>query len=302
MAPSSVSRCLLPVLLCAACASATDLKIVTSSKASVPGSLPSLTTRYYTQSRSRTEFRNSAVRQTSSAGRQITGPREAIIQQCDARRAYMLDLDAHEYTVTELSDHGHWKPGQPAQALPSKEGGSLEIYLDTEDTGDRKQMFGHTARHLITRERRMVSPESCGQNTNTETDGWYIDIEVPQGCDNVPGNKHSGIAILTAGPAGCLKNLQVHRTGVTDTGFAVQLKQTTHSFLTQPDGTKHQFTSTSETAVTELSEAPLDPKLFEVPAGFKQVSKLSTQPTVPAMVAIQMWWERLKRSIRGIFG
>lgn len=300
MAPSSFSRWMLPLVLLRA-AFATDLKIVTSNKAAA-GLPASVTTRYYTQSRSRTEFQSLSVHQTSAGGKQMSGPRQAIIQQCDARRSYMLDLDAHEYTVTELNDHGHWKPGQPSQASASQEGGSLEIYLDTEDTGERKEIFGHTARHLITRERRIVTPENCGQNTSTETDGWYIDLELPQGCDRLPDKKHSGIAILTAGPAGCLKNLQVHRTGVTDVGFAVDLKQTTRSFVPLPDGTKKQVTSTSQSMVTELSEATVDPKLFEVPADFKQVSKLNTQASVPTMVAIQMWWERFKRSIRGIFG
>jgi hypothetical protein len=291
------------VLLGATLAPATDLKIVTTYTMGPSAIPPTVITNYYTQSRSRREYRNGAGH-AAHPGDKTTftwGPRQAILQQCDARHTYMLDLDAHEFTVNDLDEHGRAKGIQPVHVSTPKDAGSLEIYLDTVDTGERKEMFGHTARHIITRERRVASPGSCAQSNDSETDGWYIDLDVPQGCEGAQ-RKAKSIGFLAAGPAGCLKNLQVHRTGVAESGFPVQQTVTTHSSYKQADGTEKEFTSTNASEVTELSELPLDKALFEVPAGFKQVSKLNTQPPVPTTVAIQLWWERLKRSVRGIFG
>ncbi len=302
---SSLPRFALPfVLLGATLAPATDLKIVTTHTMGPSAIPPTVITNYYTQSRSRREYRNGAGH-AAHPGDKTTftwGPRQAILQQCDARRTYMLDLDAHEFTATDLDEHGRAKGVQPVHVSEPKEAGSLEIYLDTVDTGERKEMFGHTARHIITSERRVASPGGCAQSNSSETDGWYIDLEVPQGCDGTQRKAGTATAILTAGPAGCLKGLQVHRTGVAESGFPVLKTVTTHSAYRQADGTEKEFTSTNESEVTELSALPLDKALFEVPTGFKQVSKLNTQPPVPTTVAIQLWWERLKRSVRGIFG
>lgn len=305
MTSSSLPRFTLPfVLLGATLAPATDLKIVTTHTVGPSGIPPTVVTHYYTQSRSRREYRNGAGYAAHPGDKTAFtwGPRQAILQQCDARRTYMLDLDAHEFTVTDLDDHGRAKGVQPVHVSEPKDAGSLEIYLDTVDTGERKEMFGHAARHIITRERRVASPGSCAQSNTTETDGWYIDLDVPQGCDGTQRKTGTAIGFVTAGPAGCLKNLQVHRTGVAELGFPVQQTVTTHGNYKQADGTEKEFTSTNASDVTELSVSPLDKALFEVPTGFKQVSKLNTQPPVPTTVAIQSWWERVKRSVRGIFG
>ena len=168
-------------------------------------------------------------------------------------------------------------------------------------------MFGHTARHVVTHERRVASPESCQQNMSSETDGWYIDLDVPSvscqaAAPNSIGRKGS-TAVLSMVSSSCSQQkLEVHRTGVTETGFPVKITTTTHSSLVQPDGSQKEFTNTYESEVIELSEAPLDPALFEVPAGFKLVSRLNTQPPIPTMIVVRMWWERLKRSIRDRLG
>ena len=59
-----------------------------------------------------------------------------------------LDLDAHDYIVT--------KPRGPIAGptrVPVKDTGStLDIWIESTDTGERKEMFGHTARHVVTKE------------------------------------------------------------------------------------------------------------------------------------------------------
>lgn len=304
MAFSNARR--IPALLVIFCGltSATDLKIVTSLHSGSQGSPASVITRYFHDARSRTDSRNGAAHALHPGDKLLYtwGPRQALIQQCDARRSLMLNLDAREYTSTELDEHGVAKGSKPV-VIEHKESakGSVEIFIDSVDTGERKEMFGHPARHIITHERRVASPDNCQHSMSSEMDGWYIDLDVPSGSCYATPHRTSGAVLFAASSSYLQQKLEVHRTGVTETGFPVKLTTTTHTSLVQPGGSQKEYASTFESEVTELSEAPLDPALFEVPAGFKRVAKLNTQPPVPTVVALRMWWERLKRSI-WIFG
>lgn len=299
----------IPALLVIFCgiASATDRKIVTSqhSGSGSQAAPPSIITRYFHDSRSRIDSRSVAGHAAHPGDKPVYtwGPRQAFIQQCDARRSLMLNLDAREYTSTELDERGIPKGFKPAVIQHRKPArGAVEIFIDSVDTGERQELFGHTARHVVTHERRVASPESCQQGMSSETDGWYIDLDVPSSsCHSAPHKSSTSVSFLTS--SSCLQQkLEVHRTGVTEAGFPVKLTTTTHTSLAQPDGSEKEYTNTFESEVTELSDAPLDPALFEVPNGFKLVAKLNTQPPIPTMVAIHMWWERLKRSIRDRLG
>jgi hypothetical protein len=284
--------------------SAGDLKIVTTHNSGAPGIPPIVSTNYYTQSRSRREFRNGegSAAHPGDKSEFRWGPHQAIVQRCDTKRLYAIDLDAREFTVSDLDEHAHLKGFKPVPTTPeaAKTPGSLEIWIDTVDTGERQDMFGFSARHLVTRE-KTVATGTCGQSSTSERDGWYIDLDIPTACERTSRKPAVGMAVLLSGTEGCLKNLHVHRTGINETGYPVKLTATSHNAYRDSDGTEKEFTNTSTTEVIELSTAPLDRALFEVPTGFKQVSKLNTQAPVPTMVALEMWWERLKRSIRGLF-
>ena len=285
-----------------------DLKIVTrlQSKSGAYSPPPSTFTRYFQGSRSRSESRSSAgyAAHPGDAPVYTWGPRQAMIQQCDARRSLMLNLDAREYTSTELDERGV-PNGYKAPVIPQTHSaqGSVEIFIDAIGTGERKEMFGHTARHVITRERRVVSPGNCQHNMSSETDGWYIDLDVPSlSCAEVP-RKATTVGVALAASSFCSQQrLEVHRTGVSETGFPVSLATTTHTSVPQADGSTREYTNSSTSEVVELSEAPLDPALFEVPPGFKLVARINTQPPVPTMIAIQMWLERVKHAIRSRLG
>ena len=189
-----------PALLAVFCglASATDLKIVTSLHSGSGSQVapPSTFTRYFQGSRSRTDSRSSAGHALHPGDKPVYtwGPREAFIQQCDARRSLTLNLDAREYTSHELDERGVPKGYKPP-VIPRKEPakGSVEIFIDSVDTGERKEMFGHTARHIITQERRVASPDDCQHSMSSETDGWYIDLNVPSGtCYALPHRTSTG--------------------------------------------------------------------------------------------------------------
>ena len=50
-----------------------------------------------------------------------------------------------------------------------------------------------------------------------------------------------------------------------------------------------------EIEVTELSTDTLDPSLFDVPAGFRQVETIRQEPAPPLVVRLKQTYDRLKR-------
>jgi hypothetical protein len=55
----------------------------------------------------------------------------------------------------------------------------------TKDTGERKQMFGYTARHLIMTMESESSPDACSvTKSKMQFDGWYIDAAFALDCEN----------------------------------------------------------------------------------------------------------------------
>jgi hypothetical protein len=83
--------------------------------------------------------------------------------------------------------------------------------------------------------------------------------------------------LLGSSGAFVIPKMQIHRTVPTDLGFPVKLSTVTHLEIGANGTSRRQTENTFESEVTELSDAPLDPALFEVPGGFKLVEKLNHQ-------------------------
>jgi hypothetical protein len=205
-----------------------------------------------------------------------------------------LDLDAREYTRIALDESGVMAGVRPV-ALPPKPtpGGILTVTLDTVDTGERREMFGHTTRHIITRETRVASPGACSQSSEEERDGWYIDLDVRESCMKWKANYAT--AFVTSSTNHCSDETKVQRTGVEETGYPLQLK-TTYRDRLPVSGQEANLTQ-----VTELVEGPLDPGLFEVPEGFKRVWQLRGDASVPLGWWLRLEWENLKNDIGTLF-
>jgi hypothetical protein len=244
------------------------VKIVTRQ---VTGGYVDTRTEYLTADRLRNEW------QTQTGDRQGP-PMASIIQRGEHDRVFVLDLQAHEYMTYETSAHGALL--QLNGRHMGKSGGTLEISIENIDTGERKPMFGHLARHIITREKRVAGPEACSRSSESETNGWYIDPSImPEWRRH--GKNGTGIvvaSVMMAGNNNCLNKMDrivVHRTGV-EPGFPVKVSTTLKSELPRGDGSLSGIVSTWGSEVVELKEGPLDPALFEVPADFRKVEHLRT--------------------------
>src|SRR5260221_710489 len=253
--------------------SVNGIKIVTRQ---VTGGFTDTRTEYLAPDRLRNEWQ--------SQMRDSGGPTMAtIILRGERDRVFMLDLNAHEYVTYETDPRGSSVAMRSRPVVDS--GGTLTIWIDTVDTGERKELFGHTARHIITHEKRIAGPGACSKPSVSETDGWYIDGAVMPEWRRQKNTV--GVVVASEVSAGsndkCLNKMdkiEVHRTGV-ETGFPVKVTTTLRSEVTQADGTPRMLSSTWGLEVVELKEGPLELSLFDVPKDFRRVEFLRSWAAPP---------------------
>ena len=108
----------------------------------------------------------------------VTGTGMTNVTQCDLRRTIMLNDQTRTYMITPLDasgDAGAAAPGVPAAAPPQTEkrrGGVVNVVNTINDTGERKEMFGFTARRIKTSMVMEASPDACNSGSSRiETDG-----------------------------------------------------------------------------------------------------------------------------------
>ncbi len=207
------------------------------------------------------------------------------VTQCDLKRTIQINDSARKYIITPMeSDDSASGPSNgggmsaPAGGGPSRRGGVVTMTVNTTDTGERKQMFGFTARHLKRTMMSESSPDACQpQQMKMETDGWYINLEYGLSCGSARPPQMGG----RPAPQGCRDRYQFKRTGPTNLGYP--LIETTTMYGS--DGSV-QFTMSKE--VIELSRETLDAALFDVPAGYAEArsqQEMYSQPSMAEMMA-----------------
>jgi hypothetical protein len=135
-----------------------------------------------------------------------------LIRQCDQKR--LIQIDDKSKTFLNLPAEQPDTTGAPQPTVT--------------ETGEKKPMFGLTARHL--------KIASTVEGKKTETDGWYADLKDSGSC---------------AQPAA----------GSSRRGFPLAYTTTTYGENGKPS-------STFAMSVTSVTTAPLEAALFEVPAGY----------------------------------
>jgi len=271
---------------------------------------------YLQGDRKRMEFRSSLGRARPDGSlQQIYGPRLAAITRCDLGKSFELNLDASEYTSRQYPPKPLTKEEIDARGLQApvtyaSDKPTLRIEVTTTDTGERKEIFGHTARHVITTRKQIPLEGSHSQPQESVTDGWYIDsqgIDLNQrlSCDRKWPEGRTGHAyayLHAAGRNQPMDKPEFVTTGEPEKGFALHSVTLTKSTHTLPDGTKKQSESKFETQVTQFEEGPLDSTLFEIPPGFKQVDQIERNPPPSAFAdPPKDFWQRLKDSVAGLF-
>jgi hypothetical protein len=266
---------------------------------------------YMLGDRKRMEFQNSEGQKKADGSVQPTyGPRLVAITRCDLGQAFELNLDASEYTSTTYPPKPLTKEEIKARGLETpatynSDKPTLRIEVTTTDTGERKEIFRHIARHVITTRKQIPLAGSHSEPQETVTDGWYIDLNQQLSCDRKwPEGRHAhSYGYLHAvGGNQPMDKPEFVMIGEPERGFALSSLATAKSSYTLPNGTKKQSDSKFETRVIRLNEGPLDPALFEIPPGFKHVEHIERNPAASASSSqLNDLWQRFKTSVASLF-
>ncbi len=204
----------------------------------------------------------------------------AVIFQCDLNR--QLTLDPSTRLIYELPFVGREEFFARAEAASAKQnprkqsrearytGRVLETFTVT-DTGERREMFGYTARRIKTTLAWDIAPRSCPQTAlRRETDGWYVDLLYGTFCSyDISGFDETELVVheqtpcvdyyMGDGPKR-LYGFERRRVGTARFGFPLVLTVKAYN----DDGRASVRTS----EVFEISNDELDASLFEPPAHY----------------------------------
>jgi hypothetical protein len=195
------------------------------------------------------------------------GSHTAVIRQCDTGAGYFVDFDRKEYHILATLAHSDGGLTGAGRVGPSA-AGTLKspadvVTAETSEVGQTKKILGHPARHFVTKVKETISDPGSSKREVTEViDGWYLtDVQnpatncTPQDMIDQP-SVWIGAPVLPKDGEG----LQYEHTGPTPKGLAVQVRRSSDAAIL-------------ERKVVELSDATLDPALFEVPRDFKEVAR-----------------------------
>jgi hypothetical protein len=200
------------------------------------------------------------------------------IEQCDLQRTVKLNDKKKLYYIEpfakddEIIDDDVKTAVKKDKAEPvtdpkTRKGGTITMWYNITDTGERKKMNGFTARHVWTYQKMKPSADACYMKDSMiiKTDGWYIDL--PQFNCPVHYRPQKPPAPNAVKPE-CEDKFVMHRSGKGKLGFP--LTETMTMFMA---GQTSEFKTSMETV--ELSTLKLDSMLFEIPPGYTETKNES---------------------------
>jgi hypothetical protein len=199
------------------------------------------------------------------------------IRQCDLNRTLTVNDQAQTYFVTNdpQDDAAARAAALVTGAAPADNGGQILVTTTITDTGERKPMYGYTARHLKATVVEESSKNACSQvSQKYEIDGWYADLSKEQtGCAHFVPPVQQG--------QGCNDRVVARRIGSGKPGYPLRESITMHNADT---------TATTVTVqVSELTkQQDLPTELFDIPAQYRQVNsaaELNGGPQAPQQAA-----------------
>jgi hypothetical protein len=217
----------------------------------------------------------------------------AVIQQCDAKRIFNLNERDKIYASSEIKDWSERLRKARPVSLTQTSGAQVMMTIDSIDTGERRQFEHYTARHVTVKILVEPSPGAATPASVEETDGWYIDLP-GFGCQE---QGLRGFARLFAFSSDRQDRLQIKWLGKAPRGYPIE-----ETSLITGQGNE----TISKVELLEISEAPLNASIFELPAGYRQALQTGnggTDLTKPDTITnrAQYYWARLTFWVRGLF-
>ena len=214
-----------------------------------------------------------------------------VIRQCDERRSFSLNERDKLYSSSEIEDWAERSKKARPVSFPQMSGAEVTVTTDSIDTGERRQFEHYAARHVTATRRFEPGPGASTPASVEETDGWYIDLP-GLGCQD---RASSGFAFLTGGTR--VDRFQFKWLGKAPKGYPIE-----ETSLRTEAGKK----TISKVELLEISEAPLNPAIFELPAGYTKALQTGyggvdmTKPDTASNRA-EYYWMRFTFWVRGLF-
>lgn len=220
------------------------------------------------------------MRKRTEPGSMMGMPTQPVtIEQCDLQRTIKINDKKKLYFIEPFSKETEEvidedvKPVAPVKNKPVAEktnpqtGGTIYMWYNITDTGERKKMSGFTARHVWTSQKIKPSPDACTMKDSIiiKTDGWYIDL--PQ--FNCPVHYRPSKATMPPNEQqkpDCMDKFVTRRSGKGKLGFP--LTETRTIIMGNKGAQANEFSTSLETL--EFSTAKLDSMLFEIPPGYTE--------------------------------
>ncbi|TAL46479.1 MAG: hypothetical protein EPN92_06150, partial [Chitinophagaceae bacterium] len=218
-------------------------------------------------------------KRTESPGMMGMGSNQVTIEQCDLQRTIKINDKKKLYYIEpfaketeEIIDEDVNPPAveknKPATSNPKEKntqaGGIIYSWYTITDTGERKKMYGFTARHVWTYRKMKPSPDACMMKDSMvmKTDGWYIDLpEFNCPIQSRPQKPPMRSTNEKTQPD-CKDRFVSRRKGKGKLGFP--LSETKTMMM----GNGSEFETSVETL--EFITGKLDSMLFEIPPGYKE--------------------------------
>ncbi|MBS1812794.1 MAG: hypothetical protein JST84_31800 [Acidobacteria bacterium] len=206
------------------------------------------------------------------------------IKECDLRRNIQLNDSAKVYKIEPFSDASNTPTTitprtapttPPPTTKPTRKGGVVTINITMTDTGERKEMFGYTARHLKMAMSFTTSPDACSKGQmRMESDGWYINFRNNFSCQEeyVP---RAALERSGRSKPDCVDEFRYNVQGNVKMGYPADVTMTMYGENGKPFTMRQQ--------ILELSRAKLDQALFEIPPGYQEGDPYSMKAMMGGM-------------------
>lgn len=218
------------------------------------------------------------MRKRTEGGSYMGQPNNLVtIEQCDKQRTITLNVKKNLYFIEPFSKNEEEVIDEDAKTtvkpktvpVTTKKGGVITMYYSIVDTGERKKMYGFTARHIWTSQKMKPSPDACSMKDSflIKTDGWYIDL--PE--FNCPV-RYKPVTPSNGGyqKPDCQDRFVTRRSGKGKLGFPLIEKRT--MIMGDGSGKTTEFVTDLETI--ELTTGKLDSMLFEIPPGYTEAQTM----------------------------
>ena len=182
----------------------------------------------------------------------------------------ILDSATHRLLRVDPATRQYYEFYAITESSPGNLLKTISIEVNSRDKGEQRTMFGHQAHHwIITTKTASESPGKPPRSRERTDDLWYLDVD-----DTRPART---TMLQTSIYAQKRPTVQITRIGPTPRGVPVSQK-----------------TGASVTEVVELSEAPIDPKLFQPPSNFRRTIQWGAGDALPWSDRMDYFWQRFE--------